>query len=62
MRMPETIEVAMAINGPWLPVPKDSKFSLEQLRSVRWNQLSKQEQGSRLMEAKAVLRLFGYSE
>ncbi len=48
-------QVARAIEGPRSPVPASSKFTLEHLRDVRWAQLSRQEQGERLSQARAAI-------
>lgn len=55
----ELIEaMAKAINGPHLPVPATSKFTLDQLRYVRWSALSNSERQSKLNEAKAALTIY----
>ena len=48
--------VAMAINGPHSAVNKNSRYSLTDLRVVRWRQLTDQEQRYLMRQACAVLR------
>ncbi len=52
-------DIARAIEGPHRPVPEGSRFTLEELRDVRWNRLTEQERGARLNEAQAVLDMLG---
>src|SRR5690606_22966341 len=47
--------VARAIEGPYLPVPASSRFTLEHLRDVRWTRLSRHEQSERLAQARAAI-------
>lgn len=48
-------KIALAFGGPYLPVPADSKFTLEQLREKRWQMLSRQEQQVMLNGAKSAI-------
>jgi hypothetical protein len=52
---PELLAIAKAINGPWRDVPAECKFTLQQLRDAKWEQLSISDQNCRLQEAKAVM-------
>lgn len=56
----ESVEdIAMVLAGPHNPVPEGSKFTLAQLREVRWNNhLSKSERGQYLQSARALLAEF----
>lgn len=56
MRVDQLIErVAKAIEGPHLPVPDSSRYTLDELRDVRWRALSRQDQSIRLNEARAAI-------
>lgn len=48
--------VAMAINGPHNAMDKNSRYSLTELRVVRWQQLTEQEQRYLMKQARAVLQ------
>lgn len=50
-------EIARAIVGPHRPVHASSQWALEELREVRWKQLTSQEQAEALAQARAVLAL-----
>lgn len=49
-------QIARCIIGPREPVPETSKFTLEQLRDVRWDYATKAERGNALWAAEAILR------
>jgi hypothetical protein len=51
----DVLRVAMAIEGPHLPVPPTCRYTLQELREVRWEYLSPSEQKLRLQEAKAAI-------
>ncbi len=57
--MPETMspreKVAKCIIGPRNPVPDSSKFTLYQLRQVKWNAASESEKSDALWAADAIL-------
>lgn len=53
----EILRVAKAIEGPHLPVPDDSPYTLDDLRDQNWRHLTTSEQHARLNEAASVLRL-----
>ena len=54
--LPEMVEAAArAIVGPWLPVPYGCRFTLDQMRDVRWRRTSPQEQDMARAQALAVL-------
>jgi hypothetical protein len=47
--------IAKTIVGPWKAPPKDSKFSLSDLRGVRWEQSTRGEQLIALAAADAII-------
>lgn len=47
--------VAMAINGPHEVMPPRSKYTLNELRSVRWSLLNAQQQSVLMRQAKAAI-------
>jgi hypothetical protein len=51
----EVERIAKAINGPHSPVPVSSPYTLEDLRDVRWSQLTAGEKRMRRNEAEAAL-------
>lgn len=48
-------KVARAIIGPHEPVPASSRYTLDELREVRWRQITSDERSMALREAKAAL-------
>lgn len=55
-------KVAKAIEGPHKAVPADSKYSLEELRDIKWSHLSGQERSVRLNEAKSAIDAMNSSQ
>lgn len=54
--MTDPIEaMAKAFVGPWLPVPENSKFTLDELREVRWQKLTPQERSAHCIAAASAL-------
>lgn len=53
---------AKAIEGPFIDVPPGCKYSLADLRDVRWGRLSEQEKRHRLLQADAVIRALATSQ
>jgi hypothetical protein len=49
------LAVAMAMNGPHSELPPGMRYSLKDLRHVRWRQLSTNEQRQLLWQAKAAI-------
>jgi len=48
-------EIAMAINGPYMPLPDNSKYKLEELREIKWiNMTTNAERRMRIAQATAV--------
>ena len=48
-------KVARAIIGPHEPVPASSRYTLDELREVRWRQITSDERSMALREAKAAI-------
>lgn len=55
--MPSREEIARCIIGPRLPVPIGSRYSLAELRKVRWDMASHAERNDALNAADAILSL-----
>lgn len=47
--------IAKAINGPCFVVPETSRYTLDELREVKWGFLSYHEQQELLLQAEAAL-------
>jgi hypothetical protein len=53
----QVLRLAMAANGPVIPLPDGSPFTLEQLQDIRWNRhLTESERNERLEQVRRVLR------
>ncbi len=57
MTKPLTLErLAKIVNGPYRPVEASSGFTLDQLRDVRWDMASAQEQAFATQVARTLIR------
>lgn len=47
--------IAKAINGPYFVVPETSRYTLDELREVKWSFLSHHEQQELLLQAETAI-------
>jgi hypothetical protein len=52
-------DIAKIIIGPWHVLPKGSRYTMEDLRSVRWGQANNSERSCAKQAARAIIREIG---